>query len=284
MKTRNNITRNFRTQATLESLENRQLMAADLVVDSIADTPDSAVECRRTCENLDYGDAPDSYRTTRAVDGPSHVPTGPMFGELRDAEADGQPSTFAIRDGIDEDGLLAVEQISATEGRIVVRVTGKGVVNAWLDFNQNGEFDHPTEQIVADAPVTTGVYSFKFEIPETPTGHTYVRMRIDSDGGLKPTGPARNGEVEDYCVSLNNRNISFDLIAELLANGENAEDKEKDNDDSNNPLQSFDVEVRDEVLRQLDWTNDWDVDLEELDKPAFEVDSFFDIHTELSLG
>ncbi|TFG62382.1 MAG: hypothetical protein E4H28_07725, partial [Gemmatimonadales bacterium] len=62
----------------------------------------------------DFGDAPNSYQTTLASDGPRHpiVPGGPKLGTLVDTETDGAPSAQADADdavGIDDDdGLLNI--------------------------------------------------------------------------------------------------------------------------------------------------------------------------------
>ncbi|MGB2823785.1 MAG: lamin tail domain-containing protein, partial [Phycisphaerae bacterium] len=60
--------------------------------------------------NLDFGDAPSPYPTTRASDGARHAVTGPSLGANRDDEADGRPTTAADGDDItgapdDEDGV-----------------------------------------------------------------------------------------------------------------------------------------------------------------------------------
>jgi len=44
-------------------------------------------------------------------------------------------------------------------------VTAK--LDAWVDFNSNGVFDHPSEQIFSSAPLGTGANSLPFSVPLT---------------------------------------------------------------------------------------------------------------------
>ena len=98
---------------------------------------------------------------------------------------------------------------------ISVTVTGSGVVEAWIDFNVDGDWTDPGEKIIdintpgavftdSGAPVTR---VFTVTVPATspnppaPTD-TYARFRVSRDGGLSPTGLALSGEVEDYIVSI----------------------------------------------------------------------------------
>lgn len=98
---------------------------------------------------------------------------------------------------------------------ISVTVTGSGVVEAWIDFNVDGDWTDPGEQIIgintpgaiftdAGGPVTR---VFTVTVPTTsptPPGpmETYARFRVSRDGGLDPTGLALSGEVEDYRLSI----------------------------------------------------------------------------------
>ncbi|MFA5240333.1 MAG: hypothetical protein WC476_11600, partial [Phycisphaerae bacterium] len=49
-------------------------------------------------EPLDFGDAPNTYPTLLANNGPRHAAVGPMLGTARDIEPDGQPSVGAVLD------------------------------------------------------------------------------------------------------------------------------------------------------------------------------------------
>ncbi|TWU47287.1 hypothetical protein Poly51_50860 [Rubripirellula tenax] len=117
---------------------------------------------------------------------------------------------------------------------IEVQVTGSGILEAWIDFNADGDWDDPGEQVIPmvsnatnDArraelcPVNltdtasnifadTGAASTRTfcivvpstaPVPPSPT-NTYARFRVSREGGLAPTGLALSGEVEDYALTL----------------------------------------------------------------------------------
>src|SRR5262249_8857420 len=59
------------------------------------------------------------------------------------------------------------------------------------------------EEVFTDVALTNGDNFLPFTIPAGASpGTTYVRFRLSSAGGLAPTGPASDGEVEDYKVTL----------------------------------------------------------------------------------
>jgi hypothetical protein len=80
--------------------------------------------------------------------------------------------------------------------------TSQARVDAWIDFNQNGNFDEE-EQILTSVLVNRSMQTLNYEIPaELAIGDYQARMRLSSAGGLGPTGPAADGEVEDYVVRV----------------------------------------------------------------------------------
>ncbi len=172
--------------------------------------------------SLDYGDAPDPlsttlgrYPTIHANDGARHVVgTVALLGSAINAEADGQPSPNADADGSD-DGVVfgAPLNVAGVFNRNVftpidVTLSSPGYVDAWIDFNADGDWDDPGEQILS-ARFTNETLSQTFSvtvpatapIPSGPT-KTFARFRSSSQGGLVPTGLAVDGEVEDYAVTI----------------------------------------------------------------------------------
>ena len=167
-------------------------------------------------ELLDFGDAPEAagtpwaYPTLLASNGARHViQQGFHLGAVVDPEPDGQPTPLADGDDIngapDEDGVVFT---SPTYVGFVVHIdvvasAPGGLLNAWIDFNQNGVWDHPGEQIFADLPLAPGINNLVTHFPlGIPTGNTYARFRFSSSGGLSPAGAAPDGEVEDYLIEI----------------------------------------------------------------------------------
>jgi len=107
--------------------------------------------------------------------------------------------------GDDDDGVLMGAFNPLTETEIIVTASAAGLLDAWIDFNIDGDFNDPGEQIFASQQLTEGENTFAVQPPPPPgtkTGTTVGRFRFSSTGGLLPTGLAADGEVEDYEVNI----------------------------------------------------------------------------------
>jgi hypothetical protein len=85
-----------------------------------------------------------------------------------------------------------------------VAASGAGLfLQAWIDFNADGDWGDAGEQIFADQALAAGVNSLAFMVPASATSlvTTFGRFRACSDPGLGYAGPAPNGEVEDYEIA-----------------------------------------------------------------------------------
>ncbi|MFM2313106.1 MAG: hypothetical protein RLZZ04_2382 [Cyanobacteriota bacterium] len=180
--------------------------------------------------NLDYGDAPDSYKTSSVnqaiqLPGPARhsVPLSPnvYLGALPpDVEANGTPTTSPNpadgddNTGDDEDAFgntlkipsgITSHLISGIPVRNTSGQTAK--LMGWIDFNLDGDFLDPGEQATVNvAPnQTTAALSWS-GFPRIVAGNTYARFRITTDAGLisspNSAGLAIDGEVEDYQVEI----------------------------------------------------------------------------------
>jgi hypothetical protein len=157
---------------------------------------------------MDFGDAPDPpYPTLLASNGARHIIVpGLCLGQLIDAEPGGQPDPFALGDdnnGLfdDEDGVLFTTPIiPGQSATMIVTVTGNnGYLNAWFDFDANGSWTDPGEQVVVAALMPSGSSTIAFIVPPfTPVGQTFCRFRLSTVPSLGVTGLAPDGEVEDY--------------------------------------------------------------------------------------
>jgi len=167
-------------------------------------------------DELDFGDAPDGaaapgYPTLLANNGANHIIAGPWLGDANDVpdpELDGQPDPNALGDDLldlndDEDGVSIPVMQQGNPATITFQVSGGGgVVEAWIDWDGDQTWQHPAEQIYANA-VADGIYNFNIGVPGTAVlGQTFARFRISTAGGLPPDGAAADGEVEDYEVYI----------------------------------------------------------------------------------
>ena len=159
---------------------------------------------------LDFGDAPDPpYATLEKSNGASHeVLPGYCLGLNVDSDLDGQPTAGATGDGADDDGVsFDTALVGAFNATITVTASGvtlaqPAALDAWIDFDQDGLWES-SEQIFASEPLIDGDTVLTFKLPGTAKqGTTYARFRMSSTGGLAPTGPAADGEVEDYAVTI----------------------------------------------------------------------------------
>ncbi|MCP4454477.1 MAG: DUF4347 domain-containing protein, partial [Planctomycetes bacterium] len=158
----------------------------------------------------DFGDAPSPYSTTLAENGARHGETGPTLGSIRDGEANGSHSIGADTDDTigsdDEDGItFSTIQVGQIDAAVTVNVqhnSGTAYLDAWIDFNADGSWGGPLDQIADHyALVGNGDHIVHFDVPSWAiSGETYARFRLSTTGQLAPAGLAADGEVEDYQV------------------------------------------------------------------------------------
>ena len=173
---------------------------------------------------LDFGDAPDEYPTLLANDGARHK-INPLvrLGRYIDGEFDGQPTNAADGDDLanidDEDGVyFSTPIIPGGVVELKVLASCDGFLNAWVDFNADGDWDDAFEQIFTSEPLTAGVNYLKFEVPPAQLvaleTKTYCRFRFtsqDSSAEIGYAGPADDGEVEDYLIKIEGPQPIFDF-------------------------------------------------------------------------
>lgn len=194
--------------------------SSDNAFDDLADQTVTAT----TVDNdiSDFGDAPESYGTN-SPNGARHLisPAGPKLGAQWDGEADGQPSADASADGNDEDGVFfAVDLLRRTSqaaaSSVFVTASKSAKLDAWIDFNQDGDFDDAGERIAVARSVAAGLSVLSFNVPNTAVlGDTFARFRISTAGVSGPTGSAVDGEVEDYAVRILDGDVDRRLTVNL---------------------------------------------------------------------
>jgi len=172
---------------------------------------------------MDFGDAPDpTYPTLLANNGARHllIPNGIYLGNAVDQEVNGQPTVNADGDDLngadDEDGVaFPAVMVPGTQATVTVTASAAGLLDAWIDFNDDGDWADAGEQIFVSQPLVAGPNSLTFTVGAgTFTDQTYARFRFSTSGGLSYTGPADDGEVEDYTVALENVPPTVELGAD----------------------------------------------------------------------
>ncbi|KXF83396.1 LruC domain-containing protein [Enterovibrio coralii] len=157
---------------------------------------------------IDFGDAPDSYMTLLASNGPRHeVDSGYYLGSVApDSEGDGFQSPLDDNKAglADEDGVGFVTGLKAGQNaQIAVQASTSGYLSAWIDWNGDGDFADSGEKIISDSNVSGGSNNFNVSVPADATiGKTWTRFRFSDQQGLNYYGGATTGEVEDHSVMI----------------------------------------------------------------------------------
>jgi hypothetical protein len=215
----------------------------DVVVSNMSGSVTSVVAVL-TVQEFDFGDAPPPYPVLLANNGARHlIVPGFHLGASVDGEANGQPSATANGDGADENGVVgATAFIRGQTASADVLASAAGRLDAWIDWNADGDWADAGEKVANNVPLTNGVNTLPVPVPDSaPAGPTFVRLRFSSAGALSFDGQAEDGEVEDYVILVENsppialddgvgtvRNTALNIpAATLLAN---------DIDPNNDPL------------------------------------------------
>ncbi|HCM60200.1 MAG TPA: hypothetical protein DIS74_07490, partial [Bacteroidales bacterium] len=154
----------------------------------------------------DFGDAPASYGSA------SHVMDGRRYlGGEPDGEASHQYSDEADGDDLsgrdDEDGVTIPELAQGKKVTIRYQVAtpyATVYLNAWIDWNGDGDFNDNDERIASNISRTfPSTYSLDITVPDNAIGSkpTFARFRLGARINT-PTGTASSGEVEDYMIKI----------------------------------------------------------------------------------
>ena len=191
------------------------LMSLGIAIGEVIVIGDKLIE---TC--LDMGDAPDIYKTYLTNDGPRHVIDNSLYlGPIApDSDSDGHPSMYADYDtkddGVDNFNYSIEEGIYVVDATVTNTSQDSAQLIAWIDFNNNGEFENNYERsVISTLANVENNYSGSVvviwnNIPEgTILNGRFARFRLSSDpkffdpSSVSPNGFARDGEVEDYYIT-----------------------------------------------------------------------------------
>jgi hypothetical protein len=147
---------------------------------------------------------------TLAQNGAHHFVVSDLrMGDLVDLEPNSLGSTTFEWDDMegtdDEDGIVSDLDTLEAGGftTLSVNASDQSILNAWIDFNGNGEWNDAGEHVLIDMPCYPGNNNLAVNIPRAATdGETGLRVRLAPVAGLDPTGIAIGGEVEDHGVLI----------------------------------------------------------------------------------
>ena len=194
----------------------------------------------------DFGDAPDSYKTLLASNGPRYDEGfSQRLGFQWDSEIDGQPTLLADGDDRsilggfpvaldDEDGVIFGDSWVDVIFNIARPDPNPYQLRAWWDTNYNGVFDHTSELYIDDLlTLAPGIFTKRYNLGFNPKADgLYSRFRLTWDPldlDVKPFGEyyskadcnttdaaagncISHGEVEDY-VHVPEPSSIFGLLA-----------------------------------------------------------------------
>ncbi|WP_283598323.1 GEVED domain-containing protein [Photobacterium phosphoreum] len=183
----------------------------------------------------DYGDAPSTYKTLAADNGPSHIPSTALYlgTAATDIENDGFPNTDASgdddndvndEDGLDTYNLLANKNFISQSIKVTNTSGSEAFLYAWLDMNRNGSFE--VNELFVSGREGDGGYGIDSNEPDDAVihlnwrfdstvadGSLYMRVRLtdqvldiaaatNNDIDPRSFGAGSIGEVEDHKVEL----------------------------------------------------------------------------------
>ena len=201
-----------------------QVQASELIMNCTQVTADGK-SCAKALIPFDYSDSPDpTFPSLLASDGARHqLGSSLMLGSCVDADpgvvGSGTLGGMADKDdlyvtspvfgtcaadGNDEDGVTVGDLMIGKQAVTVDIVsTGACKLNAWVDWNRDGDWFDLAEQIFTDQQLVAGNNTLTLDVPAFATaGDAYARFRCSSAGGDGITGEAADGEVEDYKLSI----------------------------------------------------------------------------------
>jgi hypothetical protein len=166
-------------------------------------------------DGFDFGDAPDPlYPSLNDSNGPRHkVVRGFSLGPSVNTDPDAR-----LIDQDTDDGVVIDPLIKGFTSSVKVNVQGidlspevnrPGYVSLWIDFDGDGVFESDSasgEKFTVTGRVVNGENTINVKVPGTAVvgKPLAARIRLSSDKNAVdvPVGEAKDGEVEDYLVTI----------------------------------------------------------------------------------
>jgi subtilisin family serine protease len=169
----------------------------------------------RNSADFDFGDLPAIYAATTLAENGARHKKGPYWlGTRIDTESNGVPSPNADADDLrapqaDEDGITFGTMTPGTNATITaVASRDNGVLQGWVDWNNDGDFNDVGERIFTNVSLTAGPNVLSFTVPAgANVAQVFARFRYGEHSlGFRPIGTpfgqAELGEVEDYQLNV----------------------------------------------------------------------------------
>ncbi|MBN1999463.1 T9SS type A sorting domain-containing protein, partial [candidate division KSB1 bacterium] len=176
--------------------------------DSVRTVADEDTSYYYGADSFDFGDAPAPYPTLAMNSGAVHaIVPGIFLGYSVDGDPDGQPSVDAQGDDIDgnndDEGVQFTTLITGQDADLAVTASTSGYLNAWIDFNNDGDWQDPGEQVAVNQLLSAGSNQVVFPMPTAVASPSlFARFRFSSERDLSFNGYAPDGEVEDYLMPV----------------------------------------------------------------------------------
>jgi len=176
-----------------------------------------------TDNGYDFGDVVDpTFATLMASNGARHILVpGILLGERIDSDLDGQPDGDANGDDMDgsddDDGVTVTSPIiSNSPVTFKVHASTRGFLNAWIDWNGDGDWFDANEHIFLDVPLVAGDNLLDYNVPGGSLSEkVFARFRFCTFKGLAEQGMAPDGEVEDYRLYLTVTGLEIDAESQI---------------------------------------------------------------------
>ncbi len=192
--------------------------------------------------NKDYSDAPadgsvapNGTGTTAYGDAQHDITPELKLGASTDGESASIASDAADGDGADDDAVSTFNPLTALDRTYSVNVqvsnqtSNPARLMGWIDFDGNGRFD-PDEaamRMVASGTADGTVALTWSHIPvDIRAGRTYLRLRLttESINNREPITAKKDGEVEDYLITIGDSGVNVSGRVYIDANSNAVED------------------------------------------------------------
>ncbi|GAA4842471.1 hypothetical protein GCM10023331_29450 [Algivirga pacifica] len=228
----NNSGRIFQVPLTHTIADTATTVTSTFFTQGPASSNNDGARCALAVIQLDYGDAPDSYKTTVNSDGPRHYIENDPVLTLGSAVTFEGDALGVDANSDDEDALstsLSLDFDFSVQVPYTNTLNQTAYVYAWLDLNEDGQFS-ADEIRTTTVGQGSGDLSFNWsELSCFSDTVTYLRVRISYDQLSDNTatnslderscGLAIEGEVEDYAVRTNKLAL-YTSLTNVLCNGD----------------------------------------------------------------